>query len=147
MKHVTESRNEEKNGSFSATNREYFCGSLWGGKGLIKFASYILNVIPAQSEVAACQIISSVCLIPPLFSMPELMGGGEKGQQLTRKKNKKNLIGLNYISRGLLMKLNSSHEENLCFSSFSGGEKYSKSKDPFHSKGKELSCQGKHRAL
>lgn len=74
--------------------------------------------------------------------MPELMGGGEKGQQLTRKKNKnkKNLIGLNYISRGLLMKLNSSHEENLCFSSFSGGEKYSKSKDPFHSKGKELSC-------
>lgn len=151
MKHVTESRNEEKNGSFSTTNREYFCGSLWGGKGLIKFAFYILNVIPAQSDVAACQIISSVCLIPPLFSMPELMGGGEKGQQLTRKKNKKkkkkNLIGLNYISRGLLMKLNSSHEENSYFSLFSDGEKYSKSKDPFHSKGKELSCQGKHRAL
>lgn len=57
--------------------------------------------------------------------MPELMGGGEKGQQLTRNKNKKkkNLIGLNYISRGLLMKLNSSHEENLYYSSFSDGEK------------------------
>lgn len=63
--------------------------------------------------------------------MPELMGGGEKGQQLTRKKKKKdkkkkkNLIGLNNISRGLLMKLNSSHEENLYYSSFSDGEKYS----------------------
>lgn len=58
--------------------------------------------------------------------MSELMEGGEKGQQLTRKKNKKkkNLVGLNYISRGLLMKLNSSHEENL-YSSFSDGEKYS----------------------
>lgn len=61
--------------------------------------------------------------------MPELMGGGKKGQQLTREKNKKkkkkNLVGLNYISRGLLMKLNSSHEENLYSSSFSDGEKYS----------------------
>lgn len=44
---------KEKNGSFSVTNKEYFCGSLQGGKGLIKFAFYILNVTPAQSEVAA----------------------------------------------------------------------------------------------
>lgn len=75
--------------------------------------------------------------------MPELVGGGEKGQQLTRKKEiKKNLIGLNYISRGLLIKLNSSHEENLCSSSFSDGENTAQSKTPstlkwrnFHGKG------------
>lgn len=63
--------------------------------------------------------------------MSELVGGGGKGQQLTRKKKKKkNLIGLNYISRGLLIKLNSSHEENLCSSSFSGGENTAHSKTP-----------------
>lgn len=44
---------KKKNGSFLVTNKEYFCGTLWGGKGLIKFAFYVLNVIPAQSEVAA----------------------------------------------------------------------------------------------
>lgn len=83
-------------------------------------------------------IDSKFCLIPPLFSIPELVGGGEKGQQLTRKK--KISLGLNYISRGLLIKLNSSHEENLCSSSFSDGENTAQSKDPFHSKMKELSC-------
>lgn len=63
--------------------------------------------------------------------MSELVGGEGKGQQLTRKKKKKkNLIGLNYISRGLLIKLNSSHEENLCSSSFSDGENTAHSKTP-----------------
>lgn len=83
--------------------------------------------------------------------MRELVGGGEKGQQLTRGKKKKkkreNLVGLNYISRGLLIKLNSSHEENLCSSSFSDGENTAQSKDPFHSKAKEFSCWGKHWTL
>lgn len=72
--------------------------------------------------------------------MPELLGGREKGQQLTRKKKKKNLVGLNYISRGLLIKLNSSHEENLYSSSFSDGENTAQSKNSFRSKVKELSC-------
>lgn len=65
--------------------------------------------------------------------MPELMGGGEKGQQLTgklKKRKEKNLIGLNYISRGLLMRLNSSHEENSYSSPFSDGEKYSTEQRP-----------------
>lgn len=74
---------KEKSGSFSATNKEYFCGSLWGGNGLIKFAFCILNVIPAWSEVAASWVISSVCLIPLSFSVPQLLGGREKGQQLS----------------------------------------------------------------
>lgn len=65
--------------------------------------------------------------------MPELMGGGEKRQQLTgklKKRKEKNLVGLNYISRGLLMKLNSSHEENSYSSPFSNGGKYSTESRP-----------------
>lgn len=80
---------KEKNGSFSATNKEYFCGRLWGGKGLIKFAFYILNVIPARYEVAASWVISSVCL-NPLFLCLSCWEEGRRGSNsVGRRKFKK----------------------------------------------------------
>lgn len=86
MKYVTESRNEREKWFILSDKQGIF---LWQslGRKRIKFAFYILNIIPSRSEVAASWIISSVCLIPLLL----YLSCWEEGRKSSNSEGKKKL--------------------------------------------------------